>query len=55
MGKRTSTSTTRAARLSLRKETIRQLRTLSDDELLAAIGGQRTIVPPPPRPSNSGC
>jgi len=55
MGKRTSTSTKPTAKLSVRKETIRQLRTLSDDELLAAIGGMWSGPPPPPRPSNSGC
>ena len=53
MGKRTSTSKT--TRLSVRKETIRQLRTLSDDELRRVDGGMRTGEPPPPRPSNSGC
>lgn len=55
MGKRTSTSTKPTAKLSVRKETLRRLRSLSDDELNAAHGGMWTTSPPPPRPSNSGC
>jgi hypothetical protein len=55
MGKRPSTSTTPTAKLSVRKETLRRLRSLSDDELNAAHGGMWSGPPPPPRPSNSGC
>jgi hypothetical protein len=51
MRHRTSTK----SKLIIRKETLRQLRQLSDDELRVVDGGQRSIIPPPPRPSLSGC
>ena len=51
MRHRTSTK----SKLIIRKETLRQLRQLSAEELDGVGGGQRTIVPPPPRPSLSGC
>ena len=43
------------SRLIIRKETLRQLRQLSDDELRMVDGGQRTNPAPDPRPSLSGC
>jgi hypothetical protein len=42
-----------AAKLILRKETIRSLRTLSEEELRGAVGG--AYSPPPPRPSCATC
>ena len=47
--------TSSKSKLIVRKETLRQLRQLSDDELRAAGGGQLSNLPPPPRPSLSGC
>jgi len=44
------------SKLIVRKETLRQLRQLTDEELKAAGGGQRSNPPTlDPRPSLSGC
>jgi hypothetical protein len=51
MRNRTSTR----GRLVIRKETLRQLRQLTDEELRRVDGGQMGNLPPPPRPSLSGC
>ena len=47
--------TSKTVKLVVRKETLRQLRSLSDGELRAAAGGLYGGPPPPPRPSYNGC
>ena len=54
MGQRTPTSDRPTVRLIVRKETVRRLRTLSEDELRAANGAVKD-GPPPPRPSAATC
>lgn len=47
--------TSAKSKLVIRRETLRQLRQLTDEELQAAAGGQRTNPTAEPRPSLSGC
>ena len=55
MGLRKRTNEKKSPRLVVKRETLRALHTLSDDQLRAAAGGMRGDPPPPPLPSCHGC
>jgi len=54
MGQRMNRREKSTARLVIRKETVRHLRTLTEEQLRGAVGGGK-CPPPPPRPSQATC
>jgi hypothetical protein len=55
MGAVMKNRTSSRAKLTVRRESLRQLRTLTAEELGVIDGGQQGSAPPPPRPSYNGC